>query len=112
LTDQTVRNGLEKAGQAFQVNLDQYKIISLTDLPSKKNQWLAAFPPFKREEIVGKLWEGLYKNYVLGVKKEDGSTVSPQGSTIPLLLMAKNQREILVLFTLKDGTPIMLRQKL
>jgi hypothetical protein len=38
--------------------------------------------------------------------------VSPQGSTIPLLLMAKNQREILVLFTLKDGTPIMLRQEL
>ncbi|MFJ7937006.1 hypothetical protein ACIQYG_00560 [Peribacillus sp. NPDC096622] len=112
LTDQTVRNGLEKAGQAFQVNLDQYKIISLTDLPSKKNQWLAAFPQFKREEIVGKLWEGLYKNYVLGIKKEDGSTVSPQGSTIPLLLMAKNQSEILVLFTLKDGTPIMLRQKL
>ncbi|MGE7759261.1 hypothetical protein [Peribacillus sp. NPDC097895] len=112
LTDQTVQNGLEKADQAFHINLDQYKIISLTDLPSKKNQWLSAFPQFKREEVVGKLWEGLYKNYVLGIKKEDGSTMSSQGSTIPQLLLAKNQSEILVMFTLKDGTPIMLRQKL
>ncbi|MGG4264231.1 hypothetical protein [Peribacillus simplex] len=112
LTDQTVQNGLKKAAQAFQINLDQYNIISLTDLPSKKNQWLSAFPQFKREEIVGKLWEGLYKNYVLGIKKKDGSIVSPQGSTIPQLLLTKDQGEILVLFTLKDGTPIMLRQKL
>ncbi|WP_340371716.1 hypothetical protein [Peribacillus sp. FSL E2-0218] len=112
LTEQTVQSGLEKASQAYHINLDQYNIISLTDLPDKKNQWLSAFPPFKREEIVGRLWEGLYKGYVLGIKKEDGSTVNAQGSTIPLLLMAKNQRELLVLFTLKDGTPIMLRQDL
>ncbi|MEJ9228987.1 hypothetical protein LAV79_05705 [Peribacillus butanolivorans] len=112
LTDEITQNSLEEASNTFQINQDQYKILSLTELPSKKNQWLSAFPPFQREEIVGKLWEGLYKNYVLGVKKEDGSTVSSQGSTIPQLLVAKNQSEILVLFTLEDGTPIMLRQKL
>ncbi|WP_057911738.1 hypothetical protein [Peribacillus muralis] len=112
LTAQTVQDGLEKVSQAYHINLNHYNIISLTDLPAKKNQWLSAFPSFKREEIVGKLWEGLYKNYVLGIKKEDGSTVNAQGSTIPLLLMAQNQRELLVLFTLKDGTPIMLSQKL
>ncbi|MGE7879585.1 hypothetical protein [Peribacillus muralis] len=112
LTNQTVQDGLEKASHAYQINLEQYNIISLTDLPDKKNQWLSAFPSFKREEIVGKLWEGLYKDYVLGVKKEDGSTVNAQGSTIPLLLIAPNQRELLVLFTLRDGTPILLRQEL
>ncbi|AOH55705.1 hypothetical protein ABE28_015195 [Peribacillus muralis] len=112
LTNQTVQDGLEKASHAYQINLEQYNIIPLTDLPDKKNQWLSAFPSFKREEIVGKLWEGLYKDYVLGVKKEDGSTVNAQGSTIPLLLIAQNQRELLVLFTLRDGTPIMLRQEL
>lgn len=111
-TQEVTQNSLRKAQEEFNINLKQYKIITLTDLPAKKNQWLSSFPSFQREEIVGKLWEGLYKNYILGIKKEDGTTVSPQGSTIPLLLVAKDQSEILVLFTSKDGTPVLLRQKL
>ena len=87
-------------------------MISLPDLPTQVNQIFRIFPKKKREELVGKLWEGIYKNYLLGVRKEDGSFVRPEGSSIPQLLVANNHREILFLFTLKDGTPIMLRQKI
>lgn len=103
---------LNKALEHFQMNKQQYQIMSLTDLPTKANQFFRMFPPKKREEIIGKLWEGLYKNYLLGIKKEDGTLVNPEGSSIPQLLVANNQREMLILFTLKDGTPIMLRQKI
>ncbi|MFJ7746175.1 hypothetical protein [Peribacillus sp. NPDC097295] len=112
VTKEITLHSLDEAKKKYQINLNQYKVISLTELPAKKNQWLSSFPSFQREEIVGKLWEGLYKNYVLGIKKEDGSNVSPQGSTIPQLLVAKDKSEILVLFTSKDGTPNLLRQKL
>ena len=112
VTKNITQNSLQKAKEHFHIDPDQYKMISLTDLPTRKNQWLSSFPSFQREEIVGKLWEGLYKNYVISIKKEDGTTLSPQGSTIPLLLVAKDKREVLVLFSSKDGTPYLLRQKL
>lgn len=111
-TNTKIRSSLNKALVHFQINKDQYQTFSLTDLPTQVNQIFRMFPKQKQEEIIGKLWEGLYKNYFLGIKKENGTLVSPKGSSIPQLLVANNQREILVLFTLKDGTPILLRQKI
>lgn len=106
------QSALNKALMHFKINKEQYQVISLPDLPTQVNQIFGIFPKKKREELVGKLWEGIYKNYLLGVRKEDGSFVRPEGSSIPQLLVANNHREILFLFTLKDGTPIMLRQKI
>lgn len=106
------KSALNKALVYFQLNKEQYQVISLTDLPTKRNQIFRVFPKKKRDELIGKLWEGLYKNYLLGIRKEDGSLVHPEGSSIPQLLVANNHREILFLFTLMDGTPIMLRQKI
>lgn len=106
------KSALNTALAHFQINKEQYQTIPLTDLPTKANQIFRLFPKKKREEMIGKLWEGLYKSYILGIRKEDGSLVNPEGSSIPQLLVANNQREILILLTLKDGTPIMLRQKI
>ena len=103
---------LNKAMHYFHLNKEHYQIISLTDLPVKANTIFRAFPKAKQEEIIGKLWEGIYKNYLLGIKLEDGTLVQPEGSSIPQLLVANNHRELLLLFTLKDGTPIMLRQQI
>lgn len=106
------KSALNKAVIYFQLHIEQYQIISLTELPTKANQIFRVFSKGKREEIIGKLWEGLYKNYLLGIRNEDGSLVHPEGSSIPQLLVANNHREMLILFTLKDGTPIMLRQRI
>lgn len=111
-TTAKINSSLNKALIHFQLNKKQYQIVSLTDLPTHVNKILKSFPKKKQEELIGKLWEGIYKNYLLGIRKDDGSLVDPEGSTIPLLLVANNQREILLLFTLKDGTPIMLRQSI
>ena len=103
---------LNKSLTYFHIDKSQYETISLIELPTKANHIFRTFPSAKREEIIGKLWEGIYKHYILGIKTEDGTVLPVAGSSIPQILVAKDQSELLVLFTLQDGTPFMLRQQL
>ncbi|MFJ7975065.1 hypothetical protein ACIQZI_05035 [Peribacillus sp. NPDC096379] len=96
----------------FGILENHYTALPLTDLPNRTDELLKSFPSAQREEIIGKLWEGLYKNYLLGIQKEDGSILNPIGSTIPIVLVAKNHTELLILLQTSDGTPIVLRQSI
>ncbi|PLS15241.1 hypothetical protein CVD28_23215 [Bacillus sp. M6-12] len=102
----------EAAIKKFSINRDEYRMLPLTELAFNQDELLEGYPKQKQDEIIGKLWEGLYKNYVLGIKKEDGSSIDPAGSTIPLLLVSKPKGELIVLITAADGTPSLLRQRL
>jgi hypothetical protein len=66
----------------------------------------------KTQKIIGNLWEGLYKNYFLGIKKKDGAVVSPIGSIMPTLLISKDYDHLIVLFETSDGEKIQLIQKI
>ncbi|MGE6259013.1 hypothetical protein ACQKCU_14075 [Heyndrickxia sporothermodurans] len=100
------KSGLSKN----KININQYISIPLTELVQYNDKPLPGFSKKKSDEIIGKLWEGLYKNYILGIKKEDGTSVDPLGSTIPLLLLNENKKELLVLIITKDLEPILLKQ--
>ncbi|MBM7693297.1 hypothetical protein JOC77_002737 [Peribacillus deserti] len=104
--------GWDEAVQKFSIPRSRYKELPLTELSRQRTRFLSGIPESVQEEIIGKLWEGLYKNYVLGIKKENGTIISPLGSTIPLLLLNHNKRELLVLLQAEDRTPILLRQSL
>ena len=82
----------------------------LTDLLPYNNQALPRFSKEQSAKIIGQLTEGLYKNYFLGIMKESGTIVDPIGSSIPVLLI--NDNHLLILFTTKDGDPIVLRQQI
>ncbi|PLT29193.1 hypothetical protein [Peribacillus deserti] len=103
-------SGWDEALEKLAIPRSRYKELPLTELAVQRAKFLTGIPESVQEEIIGKLWEGLYKNYVLGIKKENGAIMSPLGSTIPLLLLNHNKRELLVIFTAEDGTPILLRQ--
>ncbi|WP_108670803.1 hypothetical protein [Peribacillus acanthi] len=103
---------LTKAENEFNINRNDYTIIPLTLLNEKQGQFLSGFSKAKQTEIVGRLWEGLYKNYLLGIRKGDGSVVSPLNSTTPLLLLHNNRKELDVITVTQDGTPAMLIQAL
>ncbi|WP_163103396.1 hypothetical protein [Peribacillus alkalitolerans] len=103
---------LMKAENEFQINRNDYTIIPLTELRTKQDQFLSGFSKARQTEIVGRLWEGLYKNYVLGIRKGDGSVITPLNSTTPLLLLHKNRKELDVITITEDGTPAMLIQAL
>ncbi|MGG3941369.1 hypothetical protein ABEV54_08005 [Peribacillus psychrosaccharolyticus] len=108
VTQHALTNGLN----AFKLDEKRYTVLPLTSLPSEHKTFFASFPPARQQEIIGRLWEGLYKNYILGIKKEDGTVVEPQNSTIPLLLLDSNHRELFILLTAGDGTPLLLKQQL
>lgn len=66
----------------------------------------------KTQKIIGNLWEGLYKNYFLGIKQKDGTIISPLGSTIPLLLISKDYSHLIVLTKTKNGETVQLMQRI
>lgn len=89
-----------------------YYHFYLTDLLTYSDQPFPDVTQAKTEKIIGNLWEGLYKNYFLGVKQKDGTVISPIGSTIPLLLISKDYSHLLVLAKMKNGEIVQLRQQI
>lgn len=92
------------------INPNRYRTIPLTSLPNYNDNSLPGFTKNKSQEIIGKLWEGLYKSYLLGIKKEDGTSESLIGSTVPLLLFNKNNKELLIILITKSDEPYLLKQ--
>lgn len=109
-TRRMMQYSLNKGVRHYRIHLDEYDVYPL-DVFSK----IASnhFPGFNKEEtamFIGRLWEGLYKNYLLGIKKQDGTIIDPKGSTLPLILIAKDKTHLLVLTETAKGEPILLRQ--
>ena len=91
---------------------DNYLRISLTDLELYEEKPIPGLSQEKTAHFLGGLWEGLYKNYVLGITKQDGTTVSPVGSTVPVILVPETADHFFVLFRTSDGEPVQLLQTL
>ncbi|WP_431798840.1 hypothetical protein [Halobacillus andaensis] len=86
----------------YQIPKGQYEQVPLTDLHSFNEE--NPFPYTSSEQynrISGQLWEGLYKNYVLGIK--DAKSKHPIQSYIPLLLFDKNGKHLMVLYEDDQG---------
>lgn len=117
MLDQQTKNLLyhswEKGIKYFSINPNHYYSYPLTELFFNSNS--TAFPGYTEQDkkrIIGNLWEGLYKNYFLGIKKADGTRIKPIGSTIPLILIAKDKSHLIVLTETANGEPTLLRQKI
>ncbi|WP_010530991.1 hypothetical protein [Lentibacillus jeotgali] len=79
----------------FDINEDAYYKIPLTDLYKYNTKPLPSLTQKQTNQIMGQLWEGIYKNYVLNVKNLRGKTVK---SYIPLILFDKRSEHLMVLF--------------
>lgn len=60
------------------------------------------------EQAVGKLWDLLYRQYFTGIHLANGKTVSPIGSTVPLLLFAKDRSCFIILIQTKANHDVKL----
>ncbi|MCU9613875.1 hypothetical protein OEV98_09915 [Caldibacillus lycopersici] len=101
---------LQSAAEVHQLNLEHYHIIPLSELPNYNEKPLPSLTKEQSNKIIGQLWEGLYKNYFLGIKKSDGTILSPLNSTIPVILLAKNHQHLYVVFETDTGESILLKQ--
>lgn len=110
VTSQQLEYLWEKAITSMGIPADEYTLIPLTSLPMYDGRPLEGFSRQEWDRLIGNLWEGLYKNYYLGIKKEDGSVVESIDSAIPLLLVKKDKKEVLVLLVDQNGDASLLRQ--
>ncbi|MGG3913428.1 hypothetical protein [Rossellomorea vietnamensis] len=110
VTSQQLEYLWEKAITSLGIPAEEYTPIPLTSLPMYDGRPLEGYTRQEWDRLIGNLWEGLYKNYYLGIKKEDGSIVESIDSAIPLLLVKKDKKEVLVLLVDQNGDASLLRQ--
>ena len=109
-TERMLQYSWNKGVRHFSIHLNEYQAFPLNLFNNRSKKGLPGFTKEETDKIIGNLWEGLYKNYLLGIKKADGATANPFGSTIPLILLANNKTHLLVLTETASGEPILLRQ--
>ncbi|WP_082892579.1 hypothetical protein [Rossellomorea aquimaris] len=110
VTTQQLDYWWESGIRSMNIPINDYVSIPLTQLPQIENKPLEGFNQSEWNKLIGNLWEGLYKNYYLGIQKKDGTTVDSIDSTIPLLLIKKDKTELLVLLIDKNGEASLLKQ--
>lgn len=101
-----------QAMKEFGIVHDDYFMIPLTKLPEYGDKEdLPAIPGDRQAEVIGNLWEGLYREYILG-QHGGGYPSSPPssspadaalGSSIPLILIDKKGEHVRVIFRGGDG---------
>ncbi|MCA1031735.1 hypothetical protein LCL95_11935 [Bacillus timonensis] len=112
VTKQQLTYTWEKLINHFSIDKEQYDCLPLTSLVLYNEEPLFNMDQSFSQKTIGQLWEGLYKNYFLGIKKEDGTVVEPSGSILPLILFSKDQTHIIVLTETINGYPVQLIQRL
>ncbi|WHX99315.1 hypothetical protein [Neobacillus sp. DY30] len=109
-TERMLQLSWNKGLRQFAINLKNYQAFPLSEFNELAKGVLPGFTKPETDAIVGNLWEGLYKNYILGIKKADGTRENPKGSTLPLILISTDKNHLLVLTETASGEPILLRQ--
>ncbi|MBT2636552.1 hypothetical protein [Bacillus sp. ISL-39] len=114
--DQSVSNtltkSLSKAEKKYKFKAVNYITVPLDTIRQYEDQPLKGFTQKETANILGKLWEGLYKNYYLGIKKSDGTVVDPFDSTMPMILVSRDKSHLLVVTQTATGESIVLKQLL
>ncbi|TCP31141.1 hypothetical protein EV207_10322 [Scopulibacillus darangshiensis] len=103
---------LKEAEKKFQLILRNYYIFPLSHLHVYNNQTLPGLDKKTTHRAISQLWEGLYKNYVLGIKIKENQIEKPIGSTMPLIMYDKKATHFLILVETKEGELALYRQKI
>ncbi|WP_339228124.1 hypothetical protein NSQ77_21380 [Oceanobacillus sp. FSL K6-2867] len=83
--------------QHFQIEPENYLAIPLVDLYKYNNKPIPNMSQRETNELIGRLWEGLYKNYIIPASK---SAANQLDSYIPLILIDKQNTHLYVLYEL------------
>ncbi|HET7658706.1 MAG TPA: hypothetical protein VFK37_10455, partial [Bacillales bacterium] len=96
----------------YRIPVNLYDRFPLTYLHIYNHNRLPGFSRKQTEQAMGKLWDLLYRQYFTGIQVKNEKTVSPIGSTVPLLLFAKDGSRFIVLVRTKTGENVKLVQPL
>ncbi|SHN11876.1 hypothetical protein [Gracilibacillus kekensis] len=90
------------------INSNDYQLYSLIDLIQLEKQPIEGLTLHQTKRIIGQLWEGLYKNYILPVANKPET----KNQMMPIILIDKNLDHLIVLFTNERNEVETLYQKL
>lgn len=98
--------------QYFNIDHSQYELIPFTQLPIFQTVPLPNFSQAETDQIIGRIWDGVYRHYVLGLTNSPDKPLSPEGSTLPVLLLAKDRSHLKILFRASEGQEVQLIQQI
>lgn len=92
----------------YKIQLDQYELIPLYELIRYNDNSLPQLSMSKTKAVIGQLWEGLYKNYILPLSKQKYFT---NKNFMPLVLFDRKGTHLIVLYNI-NGKPEQLYQQI
>ncbi|UFT97779.1 hypothetical protein KO561_11150 [Radiobacillus kanasensis] len=81
----------------FQIPASNYHFVPLTNLYRYQDEPIPSLTMGETDVVIGQLWEGLYKNYILDITSQL-SEDKPVKSFVPLVLFDKEGTHLMVLF--------------
>ncbi|WP_430785268.1 hypothetical protein VBD025_10705 [Virgibacillus flavescens] len=90
----------------FQINKEDYLIVPLTGLIKYNTEKLPGTSNKQTKQIIGQLWEGLYKNYIVPVTYEEKQV----RSYVPLILFEKEKKLLYILFEINGKKERLIQQ--
>lgn len=94
--NQQIEAQWEELLKRYQISKEDYDLVPLTQLADYIDKPFPGTTKKNYERIKGQLWEGLYKNYILGIS--DTQSSHPIQSYIPLILFDKKGKHLMVLY--------------
>lgn len=88
----------------FDINKENYIIMTLFQMKKAYDANNLPVPEEIVDRVIGQLWEGLYRNYVLPVLENEVY------ATMPLILFSKDESHLLVVFYMKDEPQLLIQQ--
>ncbi|MBY7143373.1 hypothetical protein KFZ56_09990 [Virgibacillus sp. NKC19-3] len=81
----------------FNISSESYLAVPLTNLYHYNNQPLPSMTQEQTNKVIGQLWEGVYKNYIIPAANTENNKLE---SFVPIVLFDKDNDHLLVLFEL------------
>ena len=108
MMEQQTKGGWKSLINYFSISKEQYDSFPLTELIQYETTTIPGRSKQETKKIIGQLWEGLYKNYIVLLHEKENRE-SPHD--VPLIMIAKDNDHLLVIFELNKEKQ-MLKQKL
>lgn len=105
--DQQLAHHWNQIIRHFNIDTDSYEAVPLTDLYTYNHANLPTFTKGETNQIIGQLWEGLYKNYVIYTSNPKGNKTAHY---IPLILFDRQNTHLIVLFELNGKKEKLIQQ--
>ncbi|MFD2133549.1 hypothetical protein ACFSKI_20230 [Pseudogracilibacillus auburnensis] len=106
ITKQQLLYNWNKLMNDLHIDQQAYTLIPLTELAEYEKKNLPGRSEEETKQIIGQLWEGLYKNYI--VLLADDSNDTPH--YVPLIMIAKDNSHLLVIFELNNKKQKLIQQ--